>query len=109
MAQEDLEDQVGRASGAKMYNCHAFKLYLKTIMQIIYLVSFPFRLKAQMQCFDYYYVEPVNKVKEKIEIIARHTVSSVFTRGRLRLRHFPGKLPTGLLTKSIHEPCGSTL
>lgn len=33
----------------------------------------------------------------------------VFTKGRLRLRHFPGKLSTGLLTKSIHEPSGSTL
>lgn len=40
---------------------------------------------------------------------ARHTASTAFTRGRLRLRHFPGKLSTGLLTKSIHEPSGSTL
>lgn len=40
---------------------------------------------------------------------ARHAVTMVVTRGRLRLRHFPGKLSTGLLTKSIHEPSGSTL
>lgn len=31
------------------------------------------------------------------------------TSGRFRFRHFPGKLPTGLFTKSIHDPRGSTL
>lgn len=39
----------------------------------------------------------------------KHAVTMAVTRGRLRLRHFPGKLSTGLLTKSIHEPSGSTL
>lgn len=67
MDQEDLEDQVAPASGGKMYNCHAFKLYLKTIMQKVYIFSFPFRLKALMQCFNYYYREPVNKVEEKLK------------------------------------------
>lgn len=31
-----------------------------------------------------------------------------FTSGRLRLRHFAGKFPTGRLTKSIQDPSGST-